>query len=349
MIKERALREPTRMNSWLRWTALAVTLALAAQGQAQLPRSSFIPVDTEVRLDVLDWGGSGRPLVLLAGNGQTAHSFDGFAESLAASYRVYGVTRRGFGASSRPATGYLSDRLADDVLAVIDSLRLSRPVLVGHSLAGQELSSIAERHPERVAGLVYLDAGYSYALYDTTRGDYRIDVAELERHLDELQEAGSRGAVRPMDSLFAALLGRDLPSVQRDLTLMRDALSQLTPGQPAGPPLSTGIARAIDEGQQRHRAPRIPVLAVFAVARPPAGVGTDSAATREWLQRDTGPVGRFARAVPQARVVVLPNANHFVFRSNAAEVIGAMRAFIDALPSPDRKAPRDLDPPYNDR
>jgi pimeloyl-ACP methyl ester carboxylesterase len=60
-------------------------------------------------------------------------------------------------------------------------------------------------------------------------------------------------------------------------------------------------------------------------------------------------VGRFARGVPQARVVVLPDANHFVFRSNTAEVVAAMRAFIDALPPPDRKAPRHLDPPRDDR
>jgi pimeloyl-ACP methyl ester carboxylesterase len=63
-----------------------------------------------------------------------------------------GVTRRGFGSSSAPAAGYGADRLGDDVLA-------------GHSLSGEELSSIGSRHPENVAGLVYLDAGYSYAFH----------------------------------------------------------------------------------------------------------------------------------------------------------------------------------------
>jgi pimeloyl-ACP methyl ester carboxylesterase len=45
------------------------------------------------------------------------------------------------------------------VLAVCDSLKLNRPVLIGHSIAGEELSSIGSRHPEKVAGLIYLDAG----------------------------------------------------------------------------------------------------------------------------------------------------------------------------------------------
>ena len=64
----------------------------------------FVTVDTDVRLEVLDWGGSGRPVVLLAGGGDTAHVFDDFAPKLTAHYHVYGITRRGFGASGYAAT-----------------------------------------------------------------------------------------------------------------------------------------------------------------------------------------------------------------------------------------------------
>src|SRR5713226_1041280 len=59
----------------------------------------FVSVDKDVRLEVLDWGGLGRPVILLAGGGNTAHVFDEFAPKLTASYHVYGITRRGFGAS----------------------------------------------------------------------------------------------------------------------------------------------------------------------------------------------------------------------------------------------------------
>ena len=62
----------------------------------------FIKVEGEVRLEVLDWGGAGRPLVLLAGLGNTAHIFDNFAPKLVSAYHVYGITRRGFGTSSGP-------------------------------------------------------------------------------------------------------------------------------------------------------------------------------------------------------------------------------------------------------
>ena len=299
---------------------------------AQAPRTSFVPVEPGVRLEVLDWGGVGRPVVLLAGNGQTAHSFERFAPLLAQHYRVYGITRRGFGASSRPTTGYLVERLADDVLAVVDSLGLERPVIAGHSRAGAELSSIGGRHPEKIAGLVYLDAGYNYAIYDSTRGDYVIDVAELKRRLDRFQDVANRGQLASMDSLLTTLLRVDLPALQRDLTTMQQTLGDFREGQTLMPPRAGGVTGTMSDGLQRHTRVDAPVLAIFNVVGAPAGVGTDSAITRAWLRTVRGAPGTFARGVPQARVVVLPNATHFVFDSNPADVLREMRAFIDALP-----------------
>ncbi len=132
----------------------------------------FINVDRNVQLEVLDWGGNGRALILLAGLGDDAHAFDKFAPKLvAAGYHVYGISRRGFGESSIPQSGYSADRLGDDILAVIRALKHDRPVLVGHSIAGEEMSSIGSRYPQKVAGLVYLDAAYIYAYCDSSLSD----------------------------------------------------------------------------------------------------------------------------------------------------------------------------------
>jgi pimeloyl-ACP methyl ester carboxylesterase/anti-sigma regulatory factor (Ser/Thr protein kinase) len=153
------------------YLSLPLTLARATPATAWKDPSphtvSFVNADQNVKLEVLDWGGpsTGRTLVLVPGLGNTAHIFDVLATKLTARYHVVGVTRRGFGDSSAPASGYGADRLGDDVLAVIDALKISQPVLAGHSLGGEELSSIGSRHPEKVAGLIYLDAGYSYAFY----------------------------------------------------------------------------------------------------------------------------------------------------------------------------------------
>jgi pimeloyl-ACP methyl ester carboxylesterase len=130
------------------------------------PSTQLVTVEKDVKVQVVDWGGSGRALVFIPGLGNTARvTFDEFAPKFTKHYHVYGITRRGFGNSSRPESGYSADRLGDDVLAVIDSLKLDRPVLVGHSMGGAELSSVASRFPHRVAGLIYLDAAYAYAYY----------------------------------------------------------------------------------------------------------------------------------------------------------------------------------------
>lgn len=71
---------------------------------------------------------------------------------------VYGVTRRGYGASSVPETGYDEPSLSNDVWTVIQTLGLKAPVLIGHSMAGTELTGVGMLHSDRLGGLVYLDA-----------------------------------------------------------------------------------------------------------------------------------------------------------------------------------------------
>jgi non-heme chloroperoxidase len=65
----------------------------------------------------------------------------------------------------------LPGRASTNVLTVLDSLKLVHPVLAGHSIAGEELSSIGSRHPEKVTGLVYLDAAYGYAFNDGSQAE----------------------------------------------------------------------------------------------------------------------------------------------------------------------------------
>jgi hypothetical protein len=99
----------------------------------------LVTVDDGVQLEVLDWGGSGPAIVLLAGLGATAHHYDDLAPALTARNRVIGVTRRGHRGSSAAPGGYGFARLAEDVLRVIDAVGVTNPVVIGHSFAGEEM------------------------------------------------------------------------------------------------------------------------------------------------------------------------------------------------------------------
>jgi pimeloyl-ACP methyl ester carboxylesterase len=126
------------------------------------PVGAFVTRDG-VRLHVLRWEGAGPALVLLPGLGQSAHVFRELAPALAGDFRVIAVTPRGHGHSSTPTSGYTLDGFADDVQAVLDAQGVEQAILIAHSLLGTVATRVAARSPERVRGIVYLDALHDYA------------------------------------------------------------------------------------------------------------------------------------------------------------------------------------------
>jgi non-heme chloroperoxidase len=331
-------------RSWLACPVVFVSLVVPLRSQQPdswqdpSPHSvQFVAVDQNVRLEVLDWGGTGRPVVLLAGGGNTAHIFDEFAPKLTASYHVYGITRRGYGASSFSAADGPADRLGDDVVAVLDSLKLSRPVLVGHSIAGTELSSVANRHPHRVAGLVYLDAAYSYA-FNNGKG---ADVMEIQRLQAPQPPAPGRADLTSFSALtkyYERVNGFRFPEAelrQQRLSTPDGGVGKQRdfPGGALFMPLLRGARKYIDIP--------VPALVIFAN---PHGLGA-------WVEGNTDPKVRTAarsyssalaaltkrqekaveNGVPSAHVITLPGAHHYIFLSNEADVVREMRAFLTGL------------------
>lgn len=295
-------------------------------------KAQFITVDANVKLEVLDWGGTGRPLVLLAGLGNSAHVFDKFALKLIPRYHVYGITRRGFGESSVPDSGYSADRLGDDVLAVIDALKLDRPVLAGHSIAGEELSSIGSRHPEKVAGLIYLDAGYEYAFYNRERGNLVLDSLVVRK---KLEEVSPMYGLQDKSAMIRELLQTDIPQLEKSLQERLKDLESAPPPDNQPRPNLRPAAVAILENEQKYTAVHAPVLLIYAAPHTGYPPVKDPAMRASAEARDEANANAqakaFKTAVPQARVVKLPHANHYVFQSNEADVLREMDAFIAGL------------------
>lgn len=219
------------------------------------------------------------------------------------------------------------------MLTIIDSLHLNRPVLAGHSLAGEELSYIGSHHPEKVAGLIYLDAGYPYALYDKANGSILSDIKELRERLDQLLPGKNPADPKKFfDELIA-----NLQRVEKEASQQRQDLEGM-PSPPAGQrPSSPPAVAAIMTGTQRFTSISAPALVIFADPHDRGQMMKDNPEARAKMEaadkRNTERQAvAFETQVPSAHVVRIPNANHYVFRSNEADVLREMNAFIGTLP-----------------
>lgn len=130
-----------------------------APGDKSPHKSAFVTANG-IKMNYLDWGGTGDAIILLAGLGNDAHVFDEIAPSFTDKFHVIGLTRRGFGETDRPAKGYETVTRVEDIRAFMDAMKIPRAHLVGHSLAGDEMTLFASMYPQRVIKMVYLDAAY---------------------------------------------------------------------------------------------------------------------------------------------------------------------------------------------
>ena len=110
-----------------------------------------------------DGGGDGRPVVFLHGAGMDHTMFLAQAEAVqAVGHRAVLCDLRGHG-ESELSTGVrfaAADAIAD-LAALLDALELHRPVLIGHSLGGNLAQAFVREHPQRVGGLIVVDATWN--------------------------------------------------------------------------------------------------------------------------------------------------------------------------------------------
>jgi pimeloyl-ACP methyl ester carboxylesterase len=292
----------------------------------------FIDVGGGVRLEVLDWGGSGRPIVLLSQLSQTAHTFDDWAPRLAKNFHVVGLTRRGFGASSTPSSSgddYSLARLGQDVTLAISALHLEKPILVGLGVAGDEVTWVGGQNPVQVAGLVYLDAAYHHGGVGEEVGVPRPPAPQ----------------VKDMESVHALyeFLGGNaaLPESELWQVVKLDEQGRVV-GFRGDPTLAQQIVRGFPAPD--YSRVRIPALAIYAKrvspeqAAPGCRITKDQAALAAcsrllgWLQ------GHLAEGEAELRtsrgtieVIELSGASPTLFTSNETEVTQAIVRFAERL------------------
>lgn len=321
-------------------TAAALVLSLSALAAEPVVR--FIEVGDGVKLEVLDWGGTGRAVILLAGSGNTGHVYEEFAPKLADCCHVYAITRRGYGVSSKPERGYSVPDLAEDIFRVMQSLKIVKPVLIGHSMAGSELSFLGQRMSPELGGLIYLDANADPADFPWSNAEYRQLVTKTSKGSpppagavakDKVSvEAYREYQVRTNGFAFPAGEIRSVFEIKPDGSL----------GQWRAPAY---VGREIDLGSIRkeYGGIAVPVLALVVVQRPLADQFKSHAPADEQERADKTRLyelemefirrweSNLKKAVPAARIVEMPGAHHYLFLAEEAEILREIRPFLSEL------------------
>ena len=98
--------------------------------------------------------GSGTPLLLLHGNGESGDYFVHQMDEFARYFTVYAVDTRGHGKSPRGTAPFTISQFADDLLGFMDGQGIEKAHILGFSDGGNIALTFALRHPERVGRLV---------------------------------------------------------------------------------------------------------------------------------------------------------------------------------------------------
>lgn len=143
-----------------------------------------------VDIHVEDTGGDGRPVILIHGWPLSGASWEKQVPVLRdAGFRVVTYDRRGFGRSSKPATGYDYDTLTADLHAVIRDRDLQDVTLVGFSMGGGEVARYIPNHgADRIHSLVFASAVPPYLMQtgDNPEGPLTQEQADtMQRALKE--------------------------------------------------------------------------------------------------------------------------------------------------------------------
>lgn len=288
---------------------------------------SMITVAPGVRLEVLDWGGHGPALVFLSGLQDVAHGFDDFAPKFTDHYHVIGITRRGYGASSQSPVGYdLATRVADDK-AVLDSLQLGPVILVGHSIAGDELTAFAGRYPERVSKLVYFDAAYDHSALGA------IDQNVPQQPMTSADSA-SPAAVQ---AYTLKTFGMRIPESQLRAIAVYDSAGHLRADVT---PTSIDSQVLAGCGHPDYSKVKAPILSIYNSVDSARDlfprIDEFTSADRAAAERFTGALQGWARqqqaafkkAEPGATILMLHHSNHYVFWASEPAVERTMRGFL---------------------
>ena len=285
-----------------------------------------------INLEYLDWGGTAEALILLHGSGDNPHVFDDLAPAFTDRFHVIAYARRGHG-RSQAKPPYDTATLTEDLRGLMDALAISKASLVGWSLGGNEITAMAALHPDRVAGLVYLDAAYDWA-----DPDYRAAFQAIPHTLFDTPAA----AMKSLNAYIAYEKAIDYSQLD-DIRRVEAYLDESVVVRPDGsvqPRIPEDVSAALTASlwtnpPRDYRRVRSPALAIFATSMVDLH-GADAQRREEggaWEQQYMAPfrvksIARIQRELANVQVLQVPGAHDSFFLTSRTQVVQAMRRFL---------------------
>ena len=255
--------------------------------------------------------GSGRPVVLIHGFATSGRALSDVARALSADRRVVSVDLRGHGRSPPPAGPFSLEDHGADVAALVRSLGLERPVLLGWSLGAQVALAAAARLADArtpASGLALVAATARFtAAEGHPHGLARTQVDALAARMRIHQG-------KALARFFASCFTRDeLAPDARDRAVARLA------AEPPDAGAARGALDALREGDLRPVAGRIDVPVLLLHGEEDAIVPAGASAA-------------LAGSLARARRVTFPRTGHAPFLSRLADLLAPVRSFLAELP-----------------
>ena len=219
--------------------------------------------------------------------------------ALATMTRVITPDLRGHGKSQIAPGPFTMDQHADDLVALLDHLKIRRAVVAGLSMGGYVAFAFWRRYPARVQGLILAD---TRAEPDSASARAGRDAA-----MDRVQQTG---AAAYADEMLPRLLAPDSLADGKIAGAARKMMAE----QPV-----EGIVGAL--GGLRDRADSRPTLPTIAV--PTLVIAGDADVITPPADAQA-----MAAAIPGARFVVIPKAGHLSALENPRAFNAAVRAFL---------------------
>ncbi|HEY2156364.1 MAG TPA: alpha/beta fold hydrolase, partial [Isosphaeraceae bacterium] len=268
---------------------------------------------------------SGRQIVFVHGFGSCTYSWRKNLEPLAAKgFRTYAIDVKGFGLTAKPKDGqYHLAAFTDHLLAFLDAKKIERPILVGNSMGGAVIARLALLHPDRVAGIVLVDAAPP-------------DLALKPRGIAVGGVATPPAPILSLGATFATALARALVTrglVERGLRTAYHDPKFLTREEveiQLRPMAIDGAAEALAALTASPAGPIVP--------NPPLS-GLKPPALIVWGRHDriipVGMADYFTRELPEARKVIFEKSGHMPHVEEADAFNALLLEFVDSTaPNP---------------